>query len=85
MVKRVPPHYLPFSECASSQFGPNCNTSCSEYCLDKICNQTTGHCIECIEARSGLFCKNEISSESQGFGRCCTNHCFISNGQIWII
>lgn len=77
-------HYLLVSECSSSQFGPNCNTSCSEYCLERICNQSTGHCLACIDAHSGLLCENINSPESHGMGKCCTNHCFIFNGQFWI-
>lgn len=61
-------HYLFVSECASSQFGPNCNSSCSKYCLDKKCNQTTGLCLSCTDARSGLFCENENSPGIQSFG-----------------
>lgn len=61
-------HYLLLSECASTQFGPNCNTSCSENCLDRICNQSTGHCLYCINSRFGLFCESDISSENQSFG-----------------
>lgn len=77
-------HYLLVSECSSSQFGPNCNTSCSEYCRDRKCNQSTGHCLACLEARSGLLCEIINFPESQGMGKCCTNHCFIFNRQIWI-
>lgn len=69
--------YLLVPECSSSQFGPNCNTSCSEYCLDRECNQSTGHCLACIDAHSGLFCEKINPPESQGLGKCCTNHCFI--------
>lgn len=76
-------HYLLVSECSSSQFGPNCNTSCSEYCLDRKCNQSTGHCLACIDAHYGLLCENINSPETQGLGKCCTNHCLIFNGKIW--
>lgn len=61
-------HYLLVSECASLQFGPNCNSSCSNYCPDRKCNQSTGHCLSYIDARSGLFCENANSSEIQDFG-----------------
>lgn len=61
--------FLLISECVSTLYGPFCNTSCSEYCQNKICNQSSGHCVACIGARSGLFCENEIIPESEGLGK----------------
>ncbi|XP_065932731.1 receptor-type tyrosine-protein phosphatase epsilon [Magallana gigas] len=49
-------------------YGPNCNKSCSEFCVNKICNQSTGHCFDCVDARTGFFCEREISSKSLVFG-----------------
>lgn len=63
-----------FSECTSMLYGPKCNISCSEFCLNKICNQSTGHCIACVEGRTGFFCEKEVSSESQDFGKWCKTY-----------
>lgn len=61
--------FLLISECASTLYGPFCNTSCSEYCQNKTCNQSSGHCITCIGARSGPFCEIEIIPDGKVFGK----------------
>lgn len=74
MKTTIPTCIFGFSECTSTLYGPNCNMSCSEFCVNKICNQSTGHCFACVEKHTGFFCEKEISSESQVFGKWCKTY-----------
>nr|XP_022309502.1 receptor-type tyrosine-protein phosphatase zeta-like [Crassostrea virginica] len=52
-------------DCAQTYYGNQCNSSCSDHCQSKLCNQTTGYCFSCIDTRSGVFCENEIPISQQ--------------------
>lgn len=54
-----------FPECSFTNYGPNCNTSCSEYCKLRMCNHTTGHCLTCADDRFGNLCENELPAKGE--------------------
>lgn len=57
-----------FPECPSTLYGPNCNTTCSEYCQNKLCNYINGYCLECIEARACNLCENNLPAQGITLG-----------------
>ena len=66
----------PIVDYAPTHYGNQCNSSCSDHCQNKLCNQTTEFCFSCIDTRSGVFCENEIHI-SQPAGMLNEHNCFI--------
>ena len=38
-----------------------CNETCSNNCLDQICHQMTGNCLDCNKTHFGVMCEEECS------------------------
>ena len=54
-----PHYYSALVVCPFGRFGEECQSNCSSFCSNETgCAATTGHCIDCVPGRMGVFCEN---------------------------
>ncbi|XP_059168087.1 cell death abnormality protein 1-like [Physella acuta] len=59
--------------CDKHYYGKNCTETCSENCVDQLCNMTDGVCLSCPVGRLGDFCDEACSDTT--FGPNCKQQC----------
>ncbi|KAH9508920.1 hypothetical protein Btru_048307 [Bulinus truncatus] len=66
--------------CEPTYFGNGCKQKCDERCLNQLCENIKGHCLECLPGRIGRLC--EKSCPPFTYGPSCSKNCSLYCGGV---